>query len=173
MQRIFIDIPELRRYLIESDAGIHRRVEHGFFLRAVYFLFCFQDALLHRQKFGVVLAGQRQGFFYRNVQVARTGRQPQADFLILLEVQVRGQAEHGTFQGNLGILQCVLGIDRVQLQGEQVFLTDGGYLVPFLSGAIERIGICHILFGRVVFHLCHGQGKEVSSCLLTDAFHVV
>ena len=173
LQRIFIDIPESRRYLVESDTGIYRRVEHGFFLCAVYFLFCFQDALLHLQKFGVVLAGQRQGFFYRNVQVARTGRQPQADFLILLEVQVRGQAEHGALQGNLSILQCVLGIDRVQLQGEQVFLTDGGYLVPFLSGAIERIGICHILFGHVVFHLCHGQGKEVSSCLLADAFHVV
>ena len=141
--------------------------------RLVYLLLRFENFLFKLKESRIILPGQRECLVYGNIHVARAARQAQADLRVLVEVQIRSEAEHRTLQRDFGVLQRVASVNGVEFQGQQVVLVDGGNLMPFLPDLVERVGCGDILHGKVILDLCHCKGEEIGRCLFADLLHVV
>ena len=173
MQRLAVHILEAFGHLVEAHTGIQGGIEARFYLGLVYLLLGLQHILSLLQVSRVVQLGLCQSFVYRDVEGRRASRQIEFDGGMLVHVQEQGQSRHGTLQGDACILQRVLRVHLVELQGKQIGPRDGRYLVALQTDAVQGIGREGILLRQLIVGLCHGQGEEIRYRLFGKHFGVV
>ena len=92
---------------------------------------------------------------------------------ILVHIQKSDQCGHGSLYSHLRILQLILRIHLVELQGQQIGAGNGGNLMTLQTDTVKRIRRLHIVLGQLVIGLRHRQIKEISNRLFRNHFRII